>query len=163
MKQQTSHSDSMELMSRHLCFSTARSLDLMRDIDGTIEALVMTRKEMDALREAFEGLLPKVSDVSVVLCEKQTIPAFEQSQDSLRRMTQDLRARLNAARKAPELRPDDGVVEAYEEVIDAIFALNAKIEETKWVVLEHNADLEKASEPRVLHDPAEVDQFLDSL
>ncbi|QGW22911.1 hypothetical protein GOM96_18545 [Stutzerimonas degradans] len=163
MKQQMSHSVSMELMSRHLCFSTARSLDLMRDIDGTIEALVMTRKEMDALREAFEGLLPKVCEASVVLCEKKTIPAFEASQDSLRRMAQDLRVRLTAARRAPELRPDDGVVEAYEDVIDSISALNAKIEEIKWVVLEHNADLEKASEPRVMHDPVEVDQFLDSL
>lgn len=163
MRQQSSHSYSMELMSQHLRVSTARSLDLLRDIDGTIEALVMTRKEMDALREAFDGLLSKLYDVQASLCERKTIPALEKSQDSLRRMAQDLRGRLVAAQRAPELRPDDGVVEAYEEVIDSILALNAKIEQTKWAVLEHNADLEKASEARVMHDPAEVDQFLDSL
>lgn len=163
MRQQSSQSYTMEVMSEHLRGSTARSLDLLRHIDGTIDALVMTRKEMDAQREAFEGILPKLSGVPGKLCEKETIPAFEAAQDSLRRLVRNLRPRLDAARRAPELRADDGVVEAYEEVIEAALALNSKIEEAKWAVLEHNADLETDTKPLIMSDPAEIDRYLDSL
>lgn len=163
MRQQLDHSRSMELMSEHLRGSTARSLDLLRKIDGTIDALIMTRKEMDALREAFEGLLRSLEDAVAPLCEKTTIPALEQSQESLKALYVDLTQRCVAARRAPELRPDDGVVEAYEEVIESVAALNQEIETVRWAILEHNADLESPQQAKVFSNPKDIADFLDAL
>lgn len=163
MRQQSSQSYSMEVMSEHLRGSTARSLDLLRNIDGTIDALVMTRKVLDAQCEALSSRLTKLSSIPGVLCEKETIPALEASQESLRRMAESLRPGLEAARRAPELRADDGVVEAYEELIAAVSGLNQEVEKFRWAIIEHNADMEGPHQAKVLSSPQEIAGFLDSL
>ena len=163
MRQQSSQSYTMEVMSEHLRGSTARSLDLLRNIDCTIDALVMTRKVLDAQREALAAVLAKLYEVPGALCEKETIPALEASQVSLRRMAEGLRPMLESARRAPELRADDGVVEAYEELIAAVHALDEEVEKTRWGILEHNADMEGPHKAKVLSTPDEIAGFLDSL
>ncbi|TKD32592.1 hypothetical protein [Azotobacter chroococcum] len=150
-------------MSDHLRGVTARSLDLLKAIDGAIEALVMTRKEMEALRDAFQGLHAKIIELDVPICEKSTIGYLEQAQDSLTATYSLLLPGLEAARKAPELKHDDGVVEAYEETIESVTSLNETIELVRWSILEHNADLEGPHKPQIMRDASAIDDFLDSL
>lgn len=150
-------------MSDHLRGATARSLHLLKAIDGTIDALILTRKEMDVLREAFQGLHAKIIELDAPICEKSTIAHLEQAQDSLTATHSLLLPGLDAARKAPELKHDDGVVEAYEEAIESVLALNGTIEHLRWSILEHNADREEAHEPKIMRDTAAIDSFLDSL
>lgn len=158
-----SPSREMEAVSDYLRGASARSLDLLRTIDGTIDALVLTRREMDALSEMFEGRRQQVFELDAALCEKQTIPALEQSQESLLSLIAELESKHHAAVVAPELRNDDGVVDAYEEALTSARILIDKIEQMRWAILEHNADMEKNHTSVIVSDAKGISDFLDSL
>lgn len=156
--------DRMERMSDYLRGETVRSLDLLRDIDGTIESLVLMRRQMDAFLEAVESFTKSVlAEKKGVFSEDEIIPSLEQSQDVLKRIHDGLQARLQAAKSAPELRSDDGVDDAYAQAIDAVLSYNAAIERLRWAILEHNADMEGPHNPKVLTSEDDIDGFFDNL
>lgn len=160
-----SRSERMERMSEYLSCETARSLELLCQIDGTVEALVLLRRQMDALSEAFGSLLAHFNSnpPAEALPEEVLVPTLEKSQDSLRITHVELGRRLKAARRAPELKNDDGVVEAYEQAIGSVMNLNHTIEQVRWAILEHNADAEGAHVPHVMSSDEEIDDFIRTL
>lgn len=156
--------DRMERMSDYLRGETVRSLDLLRDIDGTIESLVLMRRQMDAFVETVESFTKSVlAEKKGFFSEDEIIPSLEQSQDVLKRIHDDLSSRLKAAQSAPELRSDDGVDDAYIQAIEAVLRYNAAIERMRWVILEHNADMEGQHKPHVLTTEQDIDGFFDKL
>jgi len=156
--------DRMERMSDYLRVEAFRSLDLLRQIDGTIEALVLIRRQMDGFNELVESLIKQVHEQTAgSYTEDELIPSLEQSQDILKRLHADFEKRLGCAKDAPELKSDDGVEDAYGEVIESLLRYNDAIERLKWSVLEHNADTEGHQEPRLLTTDKDIDDLFDNL
>lgn len=156
--------DRMERMSDYLRGEAARSLELMRDIDGTIEALVLVRRQMDGCREAVESLIKMVNgSTKGAFSEDEIIPSLEQSQELLKKLDEDFSRKLAAAKCAPELRSDDGVDDAYVEALNAVHLYNEAIETLKWCVLEHNADMEGRKGSQMLTNDKDIDDLFDNL
>ncbi|KPA87318.1 hypothetical protein PF66_06228 [Pseudomonas asplenii] len=156
--------DRMERMSDYLRGEAVRSLDLLRQIDGTIEALVLMRRQMDAFHEAIQSLNATVlSAKNCFFKEEEIIPSLEQAQEILAKIHSDLEQRLVAARKAPELRSEDGVDDAYAQAINSILSYNAAIEQLRWNILEHNADMEGRQESKLLTTDEDIDDLFSNL
>lgn len=155
----------MEIMSNIMTFEAARSLDLLGAIDGTVEALVYTRRNIDAMSEACDKLLVRAENEPLTgeKLEGEVIPSLEKVQDSLHLMRSVLSQKQAAAHKALELESEDGVVDAYDQVIDAASTLNGKVETLRWVLLERGADSEGDHKPRIMRNTYEIDSFLDNL
>lgn len=69
--------DRMERMSDYLRGEAVRSLDLLRQIDGTIEALVLIRRQMDGFNELVGSLTKQVHDQkSGTYTEDELIPSL---------------------------------------------------------------------------------------
>ena len=155
----------LELMSSIMSGQAARSLELLRAIDGTIEAMVYIRRDMEALSESCESLLSRANteDLEGEPLESEVVPSLEKVQDYLKDSHIVLCERLDAALHAPELEADDGIVEAYERTIGSVEELNTKVEQLRWVVLERGADYEVAHKPVVMHNASDIDSFLDDL
>lgn len=157
-------SEGMELMSDYLRCETARSLDLIRKIDGTIESLVLLRRQMDAFSEAAQSLANRVCLApEVSLPEEDIIPALEQSQESAARIYKALQPKFEAAKNAPELDGDECVIDAYLQAISSVLSFNDTVERLRWVILEHNADMEGPHEANVLTTDEEIDDFFKKL
>lgn len=157
------HSQGMEAVSDYARGETARSLTLLKEIDGTIDAMIMIRKQLDALAGMFESQKEKIMQLEAHICEKETIPALEQSQDTLSSMYEFISRGLDSAKNSIQLNHDDGVVDAYEDVLESIVLLNSTIEQVRWAMLEHNADMDPPHKPLILSGDDEVNTFLDSL
>lgn len=154
----------MERMSDYLRGEAARSLALLRDIDGTIEVLVLVRRQMDVCHEAVDSLIKRVHDEQQVhFTEDEIIPALEQSQDLLQGLHDDFAQRLSAARNAPDLYRDDRLDEAYTQAVSAVTCYNDAIERLKWSILEHNADMQGKQKSQVLRTEKDIDDLFDSL
>lgn len=155
----------MEIMSTIMTSEAARSLDLLRAIDGTVEALVFTRRNIDAMSEACDKLLLRAKNEPLAdeRLESEVIPSLEKVQDSLRLMRLLLAHKQAAAHESPELESEDGVSDAYDQVIEAASTLNSKVETLRWVLLECGADAEGEHKPKIMRNPSEIDSFLDNL
>lgn len=155
----------MEIMSNIMTFEAARSLDLLRVIDGTVEALVFTRRNIEAMSEACDKLLSRAESEPLTdeKLESEVIPSLEKVQDSLHLMRSVLGHKQAAAHKAPELESEDGVTDAYDQVIEAASTLNSKVETLRWVLLERGADAEGPHKPKIMRNTSDIDSFLDSL
>ncbi|MDU8542933.1 hypothetical protein [Pseudomonas syringae group sp. J248-6] len=156
--------DRMERMSDYLRGEAVRSLDLLRQIDGTIEALVLIRRQMDGFNELVGSLIKQVhAQASGTYTEDELIPSLEQSQDVLKRLHADFEMRHKCAKDAPELKSEDGVEDAYGEVIESLLRYSDSLERLKWSVLEHNADMEGHQEPHLLTTDKDIDDLFDNL
>jgi hypothetical protein len=155
----------MEIMSNIMTIEAARSLDLLEAIDGTVEALVFTRRNIDAMSEACDKLLFRAENEPLTdeKLESEVIPSLEKVQDSLHLMRSVLSHKQAAAHDAPELESEDGVADAYDQVIEAATTLNRKVETLRWVLLERGADAEGEHKPNIMRNTSEIDSFLDNL
>ena len=120
----------MEIMSGIMSGEAARSLELLRAIDGTVEALVYTRRNMEALSETCESLIrrAKTDSMEGEPLVEEVIPSLVEVQSSSRMALEIMQARCRIARLTPELGADDGVVEAYEQVIASIVGLISRVD-----------------------------------
>lgn len=150
-----------ELMS----VGAVRSLDLLRAIDGTIEALSHHTQLFQSAQRVFSEVLKAISAESAprTIREEDLIPALEALQDALKRSFQDCSRKMDCAIRDPRLSDDDGVVDAYQILLDALSGLNTTAENLRWGILENNADVEKDHTPVVLSNPSDIDSFLDNL
>ena len=57
----------LEIMSGFMSGEVARSLELLRVIDGTVEALVYTRRNMEALSETCDSLIQRAATESAMV------------------------------------------------------------------------------------------------
>lgn len=143
----------------------ARSLELLRDIDGTISALSHHAELMGNAAASFEETAKKIANCSeaTAIAEETLIPVLENLQDALKAAHLVMIRKRDAAIQDPRLNEDDGVVEAYERFLDAMCHLNETTEKLRWFVMENNADAEDSHTPEILSDNKAIDDFLDSL
>jgi hypothetical protein len=122
--------------------AASRTLDVLAAIDQTCGAL---RAETDAMRLHERRLHEVIGQINALPPGPELEPAarldvFRAAQALLEQAVESLQHRCEAASRAPELREDDGVVDAYEAAIAAARELHAAIGELVFAVLEHDAD-----------------------
>lgn len=142
-----------------------RSLDLLRDIDGTIDAITHHVELLRTAERAFVHVKKAITsgDASKAIPEDDIIPVLEDLQDSLVKSYAESKEKMECAIADSRLSDEDGVVDAYAILLDALISLNNTTETLRWAILESNADAEGSHTSNVLSDPSEIDSFLDSL
>lgn len=142
-----------------------RSLDLLRDIDGTIDAVYHHAGLLNAAERAFASVKESISsgEVSNAIPEDDLIPVLESLQDGLVRSHTHFQSKMACARRDPRLSDDDGVVDAYAALLNSLAALNGATEALRWSILESNADNEAKHEPKIMSESKDIDAFLDDL
>lgn len=142
-----------------------RSLDLLRDIDGTIEAISHHCQLLNTVANSFVAVKKSIASGKALklIPEENVVPVLENLQDSLVKSYEESKAKMQCAIDDPRLSDEDGVVDAYARLLDALTSLNTMTEELRWSILESNADKETGHTPVVLSEPADIDKFLDDL
>ncbi len=147
--------------------STTKNIRLLKAIEQTVDWLVwlQNRAKADAkfaekaadYFKACERLRPV--DVDGTLCA-----LFEEVEDDLQRLHQLLIAKRDVARKTPELKGEHKatVVDEYTAAISAIAELHNLMTHLRWVIGEHDADLEKPSGPNI-SSSSELEAYLKTL
>lgn len=125
---------------------SARSLDLLRDIELTVEV-------NETVSEQFETLVERLKHATETICNKPTDSGdelidkdgnvqsiLERTLDVMEKLRDHMFAKRQSADEDRALRPDDGVVESFDRVITGICHAHDSINELIWAVLEHDAD-----------------------
>jgi hypothetical protein len=153
-------------LSALLCEAEARSLELLKTIDETIDTLAWYTRHMDADRELIErtvALINNSGGLSVRLdADGRVCESLESVQAAVLSMHEDMVAKRDAARRACELREEDGVVEAYDEVIQSAADLHDAVNTVRWCIREHDADQEERG-PRKSYSAEDIDSLIADL
>ncbi|MCJ0877906.1 hypothetical protein MRX33_10215 [Pseudomonas sp. JI-2] len=149
-----------ELMSA----GAARSLDLLKAIDGTIDSVTHHCQLLEVCEGALRKAIAAINEgLNTEFDEEQIVPVLEGLQESLASALVSFERKRKAALLDPRLKGSDGVVDAYDCLISAALSLNEAAEELRWAILEHNADMEGPHEAVVLSDDDEIAAFLKAL
>lgn len=142
-----------------------RSLDLLRDIDGTITALTHQADLLRAAERAFASVQESIAkgDATSVIPEENVVPVLEALQQNLCDSYPALQAKMKCALDDPRLNDDDGVADAYATLLEAVNSLNDAAERLRWAILESNADVEGDHSPVIMSDTAQINAYLDDL
>jgi hypothetical protein len=128
---------------RQLYAGTHRDLDFLNTIEEICGAL---RYYTDSLRGQIRDVIALTEKIGQRTSNGQLDPSgvalsnYEQSQDAIASYVRDLVARRESAVNDPDLRDDDGVVEAYDEMIAAERDLHAALGDLIGALAEHDAD-----------------------
>jgi hypothetical protein len=120
-----------------------RDLTLLNEIDGTIDCLRDAKAEMDLYAQMTLAQVERVKNAANVLDENGSIiNILEQSRDVFGELHSKLAAKSDAARTDPNLNPEDGVFEAYCDLMNSVAELHNAINELCWAIGEHDADFD---------------------
>jgi len=140
----------------------ARSLELLRAIDGVLIALStiteQNRSFVHVVKEMSEGL----TELGLPIPEESIIPEYERLQDELSTIHAELRALCNKCESSTAVRNEDGIRDAFNSACDAINELHASLETFRWLILEHNADLDAVG-TETLTSEDEIKRYLAAL
>ena len=127
-------------------YESARSLDLLRDIESTLEVNQM-------LTQSFESFDIKLTQTIKLVCEADPLDqkdmvdpdgsfaaTFDRGLDSMTSIMAVLAAKRESALQNPALRVDDGIVESFDRVIGAAKAAHGSLNELNRAVMEYDAD-----------------------
>lgn len=126
----------------------ARSLELLRAIDSTVDWLSRVRAKLDidiVFARATVDRVNALSPVATLDDEGVTCAALEEGQEMIRELHDLFVAKRKSARRDPNLREDDGVVEAYDAAVDSAADLHDALETLRQCILEHDADCSRAT------------------
>lgn len=147
--------------------STTKNIRLLKAIEQTVDWLtwLQNRAKADAsfASKAVEHLKgcerTRQIDVDGTLCS-----LFEEVENGLQHLHQLLIIKRDAARKAPELNRDhkEAVVDEYTSAIGAVAELHNLMTDLRWVIGEHDADLEKPT-GAAFSNPDELNAYLKTL
>lgn len=138
--------DYVAAFGRRVAAEAARDLELLSNIEETCGALAfqadMARRAVDAALE----LARRVHDSKgpVLDLDGEVVRTFASAQDLIANAVRALDRKRGAAIRAPELCADDGVVEAYDEMVAATRDFHDALGELTTAILEHDADLSPA-------------------
>lgn len=146
-------------------YESLRSLEVLRAIEDTISALTYDRKfykEFSGVAEEFAknvkgGKPSKILDVNGDL-----EATLARAQQAAKDHHDSLITRRRLAEENPEVNDEDGLVEEFTRTISVLADLHNKINELRWAVGEHDADLENPGSKN-LKNAAEIEEALKSL
>lgn len=124
-----------------------RSLDLLKAIDDTIYACDVQRDAIDLLAGKageFVQLLKRLE--KPVDQDGRVLQKLEEARDALARTYAVYQRKRASAAADPALRPDDGVVDAFDSLLDALASAHNVTNELCWALGEHDADFDAVVE-----------------
>jgi hypothetical protein len=138
----------IDLMHRSASETAARSLDVLSAIDQTIDSLRWLSDRADADATFLEREIETLRTATPVTYLDPT-GSRGQSLDDVRgtieQVCKQFIDKRNAAITAPELSPDDGVVDAYTETINSLADLHDALNDLRWAVMLHDGQLDTPS------------------
>lgn len=121
----------------------ARNLDLLRAIENTVDCLATDTDLVRSICATYAEIQTKLSSAQTEIDPTGHICAvLEKASGSCSRIYEDAKKRHLSAAKDPQLRSDDGVVDAYDEFMVAIHQLHDTIEELAEWIATHDAVLQ---------------------
>ena len=124
--------------------ATARDLDLLEAIDKTITALDLIKEQMVYHTETVSREIDRVkNDPKIIDEDGSIVRSIEETRDTLGAVHAKFVKKCEAAKQAEELREDDGVVDAYYDMINSTADLHNAINALCWAIGEHDADLDE--------------------
>jgi hypothetical protein len=124
----------------------ARNLELLTAIENTIDALTGDTDLLSAISRTYSELQEKLSSFEGEIDASGRIGAMlDKASASCARIYRDAEHRHQAACTDPQLRPDDGVTDAYEAFMNAVHELHDTVESLREWVAVHDAVLQPVS------------------
>lgn len=148
--------------------TSARSLHILRAIDETISALGFHKRHADNFLTEVQRSYDAINspDFKQVFANEDRIcHALEAAQDSTAIVISEFEVKLKAARCDTSLAHDDGVCEAFEDALESFVALNNLLEDLRWAVMEHTADMagHVVNEAKLCRTGSDIDAMLASI
>lgn len=124
----------------------ARNLTLLNAIENTISALSSDCDLVRAIRAAYAEMFDEVrAHAELIDQEGLLLDQLAKASDACGRIRVGLLKRQHSAHTDPALKPDDGVADAYQAVIDCISHLHDEIDEmSEWIGV-HDAVLQPST------------------
>jgi hypothetical protein len=136
----------LKAFGHQVCGDAARDLQLLRDIQATLDYLDIELERARQQNQAAELFIQMVKDAPRELDpEGEIVKLFDSARDCVGEYHAHLVRCRQCAIEDPELRDDDGIVEAYTVLIDMIAALHNNLNALSWVIGEHDADLDSVA------------------
>jgi hypothetical protein len=137
-----------------------RNLELLRAIEDTVDGLVADTDLVTSISRTYSELKSKLLQNTTEIDPSGRICAvLDKASSSCVRIHNDAKNRHVSARLDPQVRPDDGLVEAYNEFVSAVNELHDTIEELSDWISTHDAVLQ----PTTGQTFETVDTLFDSL
>ncbi|MCI2243824.1 hypothetical protein L3067_04275 [Xanthomonas sp. PPL568] len=140
-----------------------RDLNFLRDIDQTCSALEQKRKVFVFVNDMVCGMLKSLASVDSAVPEEEILESMDLISDGLIGFAENLKAGLRAADRDRQLRPDDGVHDAYRAAIAALCDLHEVVEDYRMALLHHNALRDDRDAGPVLASADEIRAFLERM
>lgn len=125
---------------------SARSIELLKQIDITISALNRLTAQLHADAHFADKLM---SDIELIKCEididNEIASKLEKAQLTVYNVYNELKLKRKSGRSDPRLLEEDGIEDSYTEAITAAAELQNKLNDLRWNLLEHDADLSTSS------------------
>lgn len=123
-----------------------RSLDLLRAIDKTISSVNRLAAQLHADAGFAEKLISALKDINDEIDPEGSISEqLEKAQTTVNKLYDNLIIRRESSREDERLSDEDGIEDAYTEVIAAAADLQNNLNDLRWAINEHDADLSKTS------------------
>jgi len=142
-----------------------RSLQVLRAIEDTISALTYDRKFYKEFAEVAEGFAKNVkggNPVKILDPNGDLEATLARAQQAAKDLYESLITRRSLAEEDPEVNDEDELVDEFTRTISVLADLHNKINDLRWAVGEHDADLEKPGSKH-LKNAAEIEDALKSL
>lgn len=127
----------------------SRSLQFLRVIEQTITALENDTKAYRLIADIGSTLADKVRNKESITNRidptGEVEAGLDSAMDSMCKILAGLERGRNAAATDKQLKSDDGVVDAYEALIEALKDAHAVLCELHWAVTEHDTELDEVS------------------
>ena len=121
----------------------ARNLDLLRAIENTVDCLAADTDLVRSISATYAEIQTKLSPNTTEIDPTGHIcSVLEKASGSCARIYEDAKMRHLSAKRDPQLRSDDGVVDAYDELMAVINQLHDTIEELCEWIANHDAILQ---------------------
>lgn len=135
----------LKAFGRQVLGDTARDLELLRDIETTLDALDIELGRTSLFNAAAEKFIEIVKASTSTTIDENIglVDVFDSARDEVGKAYQMFKNKHQYALRASELDDDDGIVEAYECLLSATATLHNNLNTLSWLVGEHEADLDE--------------------
>lgn len=128
-------------------FQASRGVDFLTKIDDTIYACCVERDQLHALVGNAQEMVQSLRRAAAPIdADGKALAMLETARDALAKAYEQHRAMRESAAKDPNLHEEDGVVEAFDGLLDALAAAHNAMNDLCWAVGEHDADFDEVLE-----------------
>lgn len=127
---------------------SVRSLSVLRAIEDTITSVNRLTAQLNAdakYAEIFTDCINKLTSNSEIDPENIIIANLEKTQAFVNEIYNELVLRRESGRNDVRLHEDDGIEHVYTEAISAAADLHNNLNELRWHIMEHDADVSQSS------------------